>query len=164
LRVVAYELGELLFAIRKQRMQAQPREPDAHEIGAKHSDAETVLDAHYVLSAFGGAVMRFASGSPERCPKCGSYRLEPIYLSHKCFFGGWLRWALLPDCPSSAQNREAPPRLDSSTWVHSLGVVIRAAARQWGPRAWLDAPGCSWLEAPRIQSEERQSEKWKCVG
>src|ERR1700741_4073550 len=70
----------------------------------------------------------------------------PVGLLHPLQHAGLTRRT--PSCPSSA-HREAPPRLDSSTWVHSLGVVIRAAARQWGPRAWLDAPGCSWLEAPR---------------
>ena len=48
-----------------------------HANDAKHSDAEFVLDAtHYVISTFGSAVMRFESGSPERCPKCGSYSLD----------------------------------------------------------------------------------------
>lgn len=51
-----------------------------HAANAKHSDAEFVLDAtHYVMAAFGSAVMRFESGSPERCPKCGSYSLDVGY-------------------------------------------------------------------------------------
>jgi hypothetical protein len=48
-----------------------------HANGARHADAEFVLDAtNYVISAFGSAVIRFESGSPERCPKCGSYSLD----------------------------------------------------------------------------------------
>ena len=36
-----------------------------------------MLDAtHTVLAAFGSAVIRHESGSPERCPKCGSYNLD----------------------------------------------------------------------------------------
>jgi hypothetical protein len=48
-----------------------------HANGATRSDAEFVLDAtHNVIAAFGTAVMRHESGSPERCPECGSYSIE----------------------------------------------------------------------------------------
>ncbi len=29
-----------------------------------------------MVSAFGSAVIRYESGSPERCPNCGSYNLD----------------------------------------------------------------------------------------
>lgn len=48
-----------------------------HANNATRSDAGFVLEAtHNVLAAFGSAVMRFESGSPERCPECGSYAIE----------------------------------------------------------------------------------------
>jgi len=48
-----------------------------HASGAARHDAAFVLDAtHTVLSAFGRAVIRHESGSPERCPHCGSYNLD----------------------------------------------------------------------------------------
>lgn len=48
-----------------------------HANGAARQDAEFVLDAtHTVLGAFGRAVIRHESGSPERCPNCGSYNLD----------------------------------------------------------------------------------------
>jgi hypothetical protein len=48
-----------------------------HANGAARQDAIFVLDAtHTVLAAFGSAVIRYESGSPERCPKCGSYNLD----------------------------------------------------------------------------------------
>jgi hypothetical protein len=48
-----------------------------HANGAIRADAVFVLDAtHTVLAAFGSAVIRHESGSPERCPKCGSYNLD----------------------------------------------------------------------------------------
>jgi hypothetical protein len=48
-----------------------------HANGANRSDAQFVLDAtQSLISAFGSAVMRFESGAPERCPRCGSYSLE----------------------------------------------------------------------------------------
>jgi hypothetical protein len=48
-----------------------------HANGAARQDAVFVLDAtHTVLAAFGSAVIRHESGSPERCPKCGSYNLD----------------------------------------------------------------------------------------
>lgn len=48
-----------------------------HANGATRQDAVFVLDAtHTVLAAFGRAVIRHESGSPERCPDCGSYNLD----------------------------------------------------------------------------------------
>ena len=48
-----------------------------HANGATRHDAVFVLDAaHTVLAAFGHAVIRHESGSPERCPNCGSYNLD----------------------------------------------------------------------------------------
>ena len=48
-----------------------------HANGAGRHDAAFVLDAtHTVLSAFGSAVIRHESESPERCPNCGSYNLD----------------------------------------------------------------------------------------
>jgi hypothetical protein len=51
-----------------------------HANGAGRSDADFVLDAtHTVIAAFGSAAMRFESGSPDRCPNCGSYRIAVGY-------------------------------------------------------------------------------------
>ena len=51
-----------------------------HANGARRSDAEFVLDAtHGVIAAFGSAAMRYESGSPDRCPKCGSYSITVGY-------------------------------------------------------------------------------------
>ena len=48
-----------------------------HANGASRLDAVFVLDAaHTVLAAFGSAVIRRESGTPERCPNCGSYNLD----------------------------------------------------------------------------------------
>ncbi len=48
-----------------------------HANGAKRTDASFVLDAtHQVVEGFGGALIRLESGSPERCPQCGSYNLD----------------------------------------------------------------------------------------
>jgi hypothetical protein len=48
-----------------------------HANNATRDDAVFVLDAtHTVLAAFGHAVIRHESGSPERCPNCGSYKLD----------------------------------------------------------------------------------------
>lgn len=47
-----------------------------HANGARRSDAAFVLDAtHNVAAAFGTALMRFESGTPESCPECGSYAM-----------------------------------------------------------------------------------------
>lgn len=48
-----------------------------HANGATRQDAEFVLDAtHTVLSDFGSAVIRHESQVPDRCPTCGSYKLD----------------------------------------------------------------------------------------
>lgn len=48
-----------------------------HANGATRPDAEIVLDAaQSVIGTFGTAVMRHESGSPERCPDCGSYSID----------------------------------------------------------------------------------------
>jgi hypothetical protein len=48
-----------------------------HANGAARHDAAFVLDAtHTILAAFGSAVIRHESGSPDRCPNCGSYNLD----------------------------------------------------------------------------------------
>lgn len=48
-----------------------------HFSGATRTDASFVLDAtHGMMDAFGGAVIRFESHAPERCPKCQSYAIE----------------------------------------------------------------------------------------
>jgi hypothetical protein len=48
-----------------------------HANDATRRDAVFVLNAtHAVLAAFGSAVIRHESGSPERCPSCGSYNLD----------------------------------------------------------------------------------------
>jgi hypothetical protein len=48
-----------------------------HASGSTRFDASLVLDAtHTVIDAFGAAVIRYESGSPERCPECGSYSIE----------------------------------------------------------------------------------------
>lgn len=51
-----------------------------HANNAKRSDASFVLDAaNSVVESFGSAVIRHESGSPERCPNCGSYSLDVGY-------------------------------------------------------------------------------------
>ncbi len=51
-----------------------------HASNAARWDAASVLDAtHAAIAAFGIAVMRFESGSPDRCPKCGSYSVAVGY-------------------------------------------------------------------------------------
>jgi hypothetical protein len=48
-----------------------------HANGAARQDAVFVLDAtHTILAAFGSAVIRHESRSPERCPNCGSYNID----------------------------------------------------------------------------------------
>jgi hypothetical protein len=48
-----------------------------HANGAKQSDASFVLNVtHQVVEGFGGALIRLESGTPERCPQCGSYNLD----------------------------------------------------------------------------------------
>jgi hypothetical protein len=51
-----------------------------HAGNAARWDAASVLDAtHAAITAFGISVMRFESGSPDRCPKCGSYTVAIGY-------------------------------------------------------------------------------------
>lgn len=51
-----------------------------HASNAARWDAASVLDAtHAAMVAFGSAVMRYESGSPDRCPKCGSYNVAVGY-------------------------------------------------------------------------------------
>jgi hypothetical protein len=51
-----------------------------HAANAARWDASSVLDAtQAVIVAFGSAVMRYESGTPDRCPKCGSYRVAVGY-------------------------------------------------------------------------------------
>jgi predicted RNA-binding Zn-ribbon protein involved in translation (DUF1610 family) len=48
-----------------------------HVNNATRNDAEIVLDAvQTVIGTFGMAVMRHESGSPDRCPDCGSYSID----------------------------------------------------------------------------------------
>lgn len=58
-----------------------------HSSNVARTDAAFVLDVleatHSVLTAFVGATMRFESGSPNRCPKCGSYRIAVGYNPEK---------------------------------------------------------------------------------
>jgi predicted RNA-binding Zn-ribbon protein involved in translation (DUF1610 family) len=69
-----------------------------HANGATRPDADLVLDAtQSVIGTFGTAVMRHESGSPERCPECGSYSIdvgfEPELMPHpyilECENCGW---------------------------------------------------------------------------
>jgi hypothetical protein len=70
-----------------------------HASGATHSDAAFVLNAtHNVINAFGTAIIRQESGSPERCPECGSYAIHVEYDSDlptpyfsECTSCGWQR-------------------------------------------------------------------------
>lgn len=51
-----------------------------HTNGATRSDATFALDAtHNTVAAFGTVLIRYESGSPERCPKCGSYAIGVGY-------------------------------------------------------------------------------------
>ncbi len=55
-----------------------------HATNVGRQDAAFALDAtHSVLTAFVGATMRFESGSPDRCPKCGSYSIAVGYNPEK---------------------------------------------------------------------------------
>lgn len=48
-----------------------------HANNATRTDAEFVLDVtQNIVATFGTAVMRHESGSPERCPDCGSYSID----------------------------------------------------------------------------------------
>jgi hypothetical protein len=71
-----------------------------HASGASRVDAVFVIDAtRVVLDAFGTAVIRRESGSPQRCPECGSYSVEidfdPDVMPHpyfsSCGHCGWER-------------------------------------------------------------------------
>lgn len=51
-----------------------------HKSDAAPADASFVVDVvQTAISTFGTAVMRFESGAPERCPRCGSYRIAVGY-------------------------------------------------------------------------------------
>jgi hypothetical protein len=51
-----------------------------HAQNAVRYDAELATGAtSTVLGAFTGALMRYESGEPDRCPRCGSYRLHSWY-------------------------------------------------------------------------------------
>jgi hypothetical protein len=51
-----------------------------HASNAAKWDAASVLDAtHAVIVAFGSALMRYESGAPDRCPRCGSYSVAVGY-------------------------------------------------------------------------------------
>lgn len=51
-----------------------------HTRSATRAEASFALDAtHNVVVAFGTAVIRYESGSPEHCPKCGSYAIDVGY-------------------------------------------------------------------------------------
>jgi hypothetical protein len=51
-----------------------------HASNAVKSDGQMALDATAnVLSAFGGALIRFERGLPDRCPSCSSYQLTSVY-------------------------------------------------------------------------------------
>jgi len=55
-----------------------------HASNVGRADAAFVLDAtQSALTAFLAATMRFESGSPDRCPKCGSYRIAVGYNPEK---------------------------------------------------------------------------------
>ncbi len=71
-----------------------------HATDSTRFDAALVLDAtRTVIEAFGTAVIRHESGSPVRCPECGSYSIEvefdPDLLPHpyvsECTSCGWQR-------------------------------------------------------------------------
>lgn len=73
-----------------------------HANGATRADAEIVLDAtQTVIGTFGTAVMRHESGTPGRCPQCGSYSIdigfEPELMPHpyvlECENCGWQKQA-----------------------------------------------------------------------
>lgn len=51
-----------------------------HASNAARWDAPSVLDVtHVAIVAFESAVMRYESGTPDRCPKCGSYSIAVGY-------------------------------------------------------------------------------------
>jgi predicted RNA-binding Zn-ribbon protein involved in translation (DUF1610 family) len=51
-----------------------------HYNSATRSDATFALNAtHCVVESLGTAVIRYESGSPERCPRCGSYAIDVGY-------------------------------------------------------------------------------------
>jgi hypothetical protein len=51
-----------------------------HAQNATWAEAEIVVNAtQNVLSSFGAAVIRYESGTPQRCPRCSSYRLTIDY-------------------------------------------------------------------------------------
>ena len=55
-----------------------------HASNASRWDAASVLDAtQAVIAAFGRALMRYESDTPDRCPKCGSYSVAVGYNPEK---------------------------------------------------------------------------------
>jgi hypothetical protein len=51
-----------------------------HASNAVKSDGQIAVDATgNVLSAYGGALIRFERGLPDRCPSCSSYQLTSVY-------------------------------------------------------------------------------------
>ena len=51
-----------------------------HAVGATHHDGTIVLDAtHALLETFGTALIRHERQTPQRCEKCGSLRVIPLF-------------------------------------------------------------------------------------
>jgi hypothetical protein len=51
-----------------------------HARNAVHAEAELAVSAtRHLLDSFCGAIVRFESKQPERCPKCSSYQMDSFY-------------------------------------------------------------------------------------
>ena len=51
-----------------------------HSSNAVRFDARIAVDAtENILASFGTALLRYESGTPDRCPNCGSYQLVSVY-------------------------------------------------------------------------------------
>jgi hypothetical protein len=82
-----------------------------HAVNASRHDGTIVVDAtHSVIEAFGAALIRQERQTPERCVKCGSLRLVPLYKPESdvdgaaCLSCGW---EFRPDEESSNSEEEA---------------------------------------------------------
>lgn len=51
-----------------------------HATNATRADAQIAVDAtEHVLATFGAAFIRYERGLPDRCARCGSYRITRVY-------------------------------------------------------------------------------------
>jgi len=71
-----------------------------HHVEASPWDADLVIDATgHVLAAFSQAMIRHREGTPERCPRCGSYRIrDDGERAAEDGIQGWHSWRICGGC------------------------------------------------------------------